>query len=278
MKHTINVRKTLEWQAAHHAPKINTITCGDCLEVMQGIPDKSVDLVCIDPPYLTTNEQWDKKEVVNETLVKSLFRVIKEHGSLYVWCGIGENSNSLMRWFPLFDKYWHFKDLITWKKQRGIGMRKGWLYVREECLWFVKNNHEFTWNKEEQYDRTDKRLFSLPNNKSDYKRWTNVWVDIKEMAGGMKSNPYGHFCAKPVDLIERIIMAHTKENDVVLDCFLGSGTTAIACINTGRNFIGIEKEEKYCRIAEERIRALKSPVQNTKETRHTAMLNIFFTF
>ena len=87
-----------------------------------------------------------------------------------------------------------------------------------------------------------------------------------------------HPTQKPVALFEYLIRTYTNEGDTVLDNCIGSGTTAIAAINTGRKYIGIEREEKYCRIAEERIRALKSPVQDTKETRHTAMLKIFFTF
>ena len=171
------------------------------------IRDESVDLIIIDPPYITTKEAWDQKEEVNSELVSELFRIGKSNCSIYIWCGIGEKSNSLMRWFPIFAKNWYFKDLITWKKQRGMGMRKGWLYTREELMWFVKDNKSFVWNKSEQYDLNDKRLFSLPNNKSDYKRWTNVWIDIKELAGGMKSAPTKHYTPKPYKAIERIIKA-----------------------------------------------------------------------
>lgn len=233
---------------------VNKIIQGDCLEVMKNIPNNSVDLICIDPPYMTTKENWDKKEAINEELSKELYRIAKDSCSLYCWCGIGEKSQSLIRWFPIFHKDWYFKDLITWKKSRGIGMRKGWLYTREECMWFVKDNKKFIWNKENQYDLTDKRLFSLPNNKSDYKRWTNVWTDIKELAGSMKSNPFQHFTSKPHELIERIIKVHTKQNDIVLDCFMGSGTTAVACKQLGRNFIGIELEQSYINISNERLK------------------------
>ena len=79
------------------------------------IESNSIDLIIIDPPYLTTNEKWDKDEVINEELSKQLFRIAKDSCSLYVWCGIGEKSQSLIRWFPIFQNDWHFKDLITWK-------------------------------------------------------------------------------------------------------------------------------------------------------------------
>ena len=212
--------------------KIHVETQGN-FEILKQLPDKCIDLIIIDPPYLTTNEKWDKKEVVNEWLSQELFRVAKEHCSLYVWCGIGEKSQSLIRWFPIFKKNWCFKDLITWKKDRGIGMRRGWLYTREEIMWFVKDNKKFIWNKEKQYLFNQKRKRDKygikPNQqgempKSIYPRITNVWDNISEPTFNIK-NKISHFTPKPLEAIERIINLHTKEGDIVLDCFMGSGST-----------------------------------------------------
>lgn len=123
-------------------------------EYLKQVPDNSIDLILVDPPYLTTKESWDKKEVVTSELSKEFYRILKDTGSFYCWCGIGEKkSQSLIRWYPIFSKDFIFKDLITWKKQRGIGMRKGWPYTREEIMWFVKNNKNFIWNKKEQYSK-----------------------------------------------------------------------------------------------------------------------------
>jgi len=230
------------------------------------IESNSVDLIIIDPPYLTTNEKWDKEEVVNDELSKELFRIAKDSCSLYVWCGIGEKSQSLIRWFPIFQNDWYFKDLITWKKQRGIGMRKGWLYTREECMWFVKDNSKFIWNKEEQYNLNDfvgERKFGFKNLKnkdykiSEYKRLSNVWTDIGENSFDWRNKP-DHFTPKPVELIERIVKLHTDKNDLVLDCFAGSGTTGVACKRLNRNFILIEKEKEYCDIIQERLEKEKT--------------------
>lgn len=234
----------------------NQIYLGDCLSVMQEIDDKSVDLIIIDPPYLTTKEKWDKIEVVNQELSKQLFRIAKDSCSLYVWCGIGEKSQSLIRWFPIFSQDWYFKDLITWKKQRGIGMRKGWLYTREELLWFVKDNKQFVWNADNQYSKEKRGKLGfdiIPKNEN--KRLTNVWTDILEnlySMGKFQKNLL-HFTPKPISALERIIKSHTKENDLVLDCFFGSGSTGLACQNLNRQFIGIEKEEKYFNIAKEKL-------------------------
>jgi site-specific DNA-methyltransferase (adenine-specific) len=228
------------------------------------IESDSIDLIIIDPPYLVTKEKWDKDEVVNDELSNQLFRIAKDSCSLYVWCGIGEKSQSLIRWFPIFSENWYFKDLVTWKKQRGMGMRKGWLYTREEIMWFVKDNNNFVWNKENQYSDI-KRANSGFNKKhieitgKNVLRFSNIWTDITESILGnnginLYKNGKKHYTPKPEKAIERIILAHTKENDTVLDCFLGSGTTAKVCKDLNRNCIGIEKEEEFCKLAEERIR------------------------
>ena len=241
----------------------NSVFHTDCLDLCKWVDDDTVDLIIIDPPYLTTSESWDQEEVVSEELSQELFRIAKPSCSLYCWCGIGEKSQSLMRWFPVFSKLWKFKDLITWKKQRGIGMRKGWLYTREETMWFVKDNKQFVWNKEFQYGN-EKRPWTMtkkggePINKSEYKRITNVWADITELGYGTSPQKYSkikgmHFTPKPQKAIERIILAHTKENDVVFDCFVGSGTTCVAAKKLNRQYIVGDSNEQYVNITKERL-------------------------
>ncbi len=227
----------------------------DCFNILPTISDNSIDLIIIDPPYLTTNEKWDKEEVVNSQLSNELFRIAKDSCSLYIWCGIGEKSQSLIRWFPIFNEKWYFKDLITWKKQRGIGMKKGWLYTREEIMWFVKDNKKFIWNKEEQYNKKEKNQFTKGFSGyeciSKFKRFSNVWADISEILGDKQIK---HYTPKPLEAIERIIKVHTQENDTILDPFMGSGTTGIVCKNLGRNFIGIELDKQIFDQAEKRIK------------------------
>lgn len=237
---------------------LNAVYYGDCLEVLQCIDDCSVNLIILDPPYLTTAENWDNVEVVTPSLTSQLFRVLTSCGNLYVWCGIGEKSWSLVRWFPVFLEHFHFKELITWKKQRGYGMRKGWLQTREELMWFVKDNKKFIWNIEEQYSTTELRkiegLFTGKKAKSKFKRLTNVWTDIPEQNIIGQKNPIKfHFTPKPLTALERIITLHTKKGDVVLDCFAGSGQTAIACGNLNRNFILVDISQEYCKKMAERL-------------------------
>jgi site-specific DNA-methyltransferase (adenine-specific) len=242
---------------------VNKVILSDYLTFLSTVPYNYIDLIIIDPPYVTTKEKWDKNEVVNDLLSQELFRVAKDSCSLYVWCGIGEKSQSLIRWFPIFSEQWFFKDLITWKKTRGIGMRRGWLYAREECMWFVKNNKEFIWNIKNQYSEEKSQYTGMgisengkPTNQfgkerlSEYKRISNVWADIPEKSTSLKTE---HFTPKPEKAIERIISLHTKENDIVLDCFMGSGTTGIVSKKLKRSFVGCDNNKEYVDMANERI-------------------------
>ena len=233
----------------------NDIFHADCLDLCKWVDDNTIDLIIIDPPYLTTRESWDQEEVVTEELSQELFRIAKSSCSLYCWCGIGEKSQSLIRWFPVFSKLWKFKDLVTWKKKRGLGNRLGWLQTREEIMWFVKNNKQFIWNKEFQYsDEKQSGKFGFNNLKEEgytsfeFKRIPLVWVDIPAQ---MKGNRV-HFTLKPQKAIERIILAHTKENDIVFDCFVGSGTTCVAAKKLNRQYIAGDSNERYVNIAKER--------------------------
>lgn len=245
---------------------MNTVTIDSWQNSLPLIESESVDLIIIDPPYLTTSEKWDREEVVNHELSEQLFRIAKSSCSLYVWCGIGEKSQSLIRWFPIFSEQWYFKDLITWKKQRGIGMRKGWLYTREEIMWFVKDNKKFVWNKDEQYsdEKRGKSSYGyiLPNGKkaddyikSEFKRITNIWSDISETTFNTSTNGLigKHFTPKPEKAIERIIRLHTEEGDTILDCFAGSGTTGVVAKKMNRQYVLIEKEREYLDIITERL-------------------------
>ena len=227
---------------------MNKLIHGTWQEELPKLEDNSVDLIIIDPPYLITKEKWDKEEQVTEILSKNLFRILKPNGNFYCWGSVGEKNQLLIDWLYMFKNTgWYFKDWITWKKQRGMGNRRGWLYTREEILWFVKDNKRFIWNKENQYHD-----FCGASNESKKRfkngvglRISNVWQDIMEEKLNGKNIKALHFTPKPLKAIERIVLAHTKENDVVLDCFLGSGTTMQVCNELNRNCIGIEKNLEY---------------------------------
>jgi site-specific DNA-methyltransferase (adenine-specific) len=223
------------------------LVLGDCRNLIKDVPDNSVDLILTDPPYVgVVKDKWDQQEIMSEEFIDELHRVMKPSASIYVWCGIGEKSSSLMRWWPLLNEKFYFKDLITWKKRRGIGMRKGWLYTREEIMWFVKDNKKFIWNKEHQYSEEPnqfKKGFSGYKCKSEFKRIANVWIDIPEVLTRKGKNT-SHATPKPGKALERIILCHTQPGDLVLDPFSGSGSSLIAANKLNRNFLGFEQNEE----------------------------------
>jgi site-specific DNA-methyltransferase (adenine-specific) len=229
----------------------------------------SVDLIIIDPPYgKIINQKWDNENGLNLVLLNKLYDILKPTGSIYIFCGIGEKSNSLLEDLNIITKSnFIFKDLITWKKQKGYGARKGWLYTREEIIWCVKSKN-YIWNEDNQYS-DEKRNYKRKIGKSWYKRLTNVWTDIKEnlfedinsdrINGNWKSNLFKkyltlHKTIKPIKLLKRIILSHTQKNDIVLDCFAGSGSTGIACKELERNYILIEKEKEYFDIFKKELK------------------------
>jgi DNA modification methylase len=223
----------------------------DAVEHLKTLADESVDLILIDPPYFqVVNNEWDNiwanideylqwtKKWATESL-----RVLRPTGSLYIWGSVGERSDAIIRQKLLLDDIgFYFKDWITWKKKRGMGNRRGWLYTREEVLWFVKNNDKFTWNEDAQYSEEKNEFtvgFGGDDCKSEFKRITNVWTDIPEQLTGKTTL---HYTPKPITAIERIIKAHTQPGDTVLDFFAGSGTTGIACKNLSRRCILVEND------------------------------------
>lgn len=208
---------------------INQIIQGDCLEVMQGIPDKSVDAIITDPPYgmdlqpqrgITQAIEGDKPQEARELwaqFVPETYRILKDDtASIFfarwseVWCK------------EVLEQYFTVKACIVWVKNNfGIG-------------YYTRPQHEFIW-----YCHKGKP--PLPKTPQ-----SDVWLEPKVL------KPI-HSCEKPTGLIERAIDFTTIENGILLDPFLGSGTTAVAALNTGRFFIGIEKEPKYVEIARKRV-------------------------
>lgn len=235
-----------------------TLLQGNCLDWLPKIKDNVIDLVIADPPYYgVTKEHWDRQWPNKQKYLdwsrcwlSLVIPKMRPSASLYLWGGIGEKSDTIIHLKLLCDELGlHFKDWITWQKSRGMGNRRGWLYTREECLWYVKDNNQFYWNEANQYDLTKptnrKDLgFNGQPRKSKFKRYTNIWTNNDDQDYGNNRVTY-HYTPKPLPLIERIVLAHTNENAVVLDPFFGSGSTAKVCLQHNRRFIGCEIEPSY---------------------------------
>lgn len=242
-----------------------TLICGDSVEILTKIKPNTIDLCFADPPYYNVvKDAWDNDWADKAAYlawckqwISLLDKPMKESASFYVCGGVGEKSDTIIHIKLLCDSIGlYFKDWITWKKDRGMGTRRGWVYTREECLWYVKNNKEFQWNVENQYGtETRKRDKGMPDGeirvsqngykaKSVFKRLTNVWSDISEQSFDVLNKRTEHSTPKPYLFVERIVKAHMfNTNMVVLDPFLGTGTTGEVCATLGLRFIGIEKNE-----------------------------------
>ena len=225
---------------------------GDCSEILKDIPDKSIDLVIIDPPYLKTKNNGyhskeykgggafgvDKRDYHNQLnntdllngfdfkILDELTRVMKKV-NIYIFC-----SKELLK--PLINYFTDIKnvniDLLTWHKTNPVPTcNNKYLSDTEYILFFRENGVKIYGTYE-----TKRKYYVTPTNKEDKKL-------------------YKHPTIKPLNIIENLIVNSSQENDTVLDCFMGSGTTGVACKNLNRNFIGIEIDEKYFTIAYERI-------------------------
>jgi len=197
---------------------INKIICGDCLEVMKGMPDKSVDLVLTDPPY-GMNFQSNYRKVKHERIV-------------------GDNS------FPL----WVF-DEFNRIARRGVYVFCRWdnlsqLPKPKSVLVWVKNNWSMGDLKHE-HGRQWEAICFYPQEEHEF------ITRIPDVVYADRTGNNRHPTEKPVPLIKKILMANV--GDTVLDPFVGSGTTAVACKEIGRKFIGIEIAPEYCKIAEKRL-------------------------
>ena len=230
---------------------------GDCLELMKDIPDKSVDLILCDLPYGTTACKWD--EIIPfEPLWEQYERVIKDNGAIVLTASQPFTSTLIMSNIKLFRYTW------VWEKSKATGFlnaKKRPLVAHEDITVFSKKpttyNPQFStkepYNKGIRKEQTDDDVygkFERVEVKSDGKRYPRsvVYFKTAESEGAVL-----HKTQKPLKLFEYLIKTYTNEGDLVLDNCMGSGSTGVACLNTNRNFIGIELDDKYFEIAKKRI-------------------------
>lgn len=215
---------------------------GDCLDLLAKIPDGSINSIITDPPYFLGVTHNGQKGVFNDLAIckpfyEKLFneykRVLKPDGCVYFFC----DWRSYAFYYPLFDKILKAHNLLIWVKHgRPTFCRYGY-------------GNEFI-------------MFS---GKIKTARITNVITDINSFNQGASETNGArlHPAQKPIELMEKFILDSTNEGDTVLDTFAGSGTTGIACIRTGRKFIGMEIDDAYFEIAGKRIKtALRDQKQD----------------
>jgi site-specific DNA-methyltransferase (adenine-specific) len=233
--------------------ELDYIYCGDCLEIMPEIADKSVDMILCDLPYGTTACSWDTI-IPFEPLWAQYKRTIKPNGAIVLTASQPFTSTLVMSNLKMFKYEW------IWEKDAGTGFlnaKKYPLKNTENILIFCNGVPKYN-----PQMRTGKPYKTIRGRKSDnYGKDTKKEI-ITDNNGdrypvtGLKFNRDKnklHPTQKPVALFEYLIRTYTNPGDLVLDNCIGSGTTAVACIRTGRHFIGIEKDVDYCIVAQERV-------------------------
>jgi site-specific DNA-methyltransferase (adenine-specific) len=232
-----------------------TLLQGDCLELMKNVPDKSIDLILCDLPYGTTRNKWD--EVIPfDKLWAQYNRIIKDNGAIVLFSQMPFGANLIMSNPKMFRYEW------IWEKEQGTGFlnaKKMPLKKHENILVFYK--HLPTYNPQGLIEleapvhykgSITKSGSNYGNASKDYKQThSNYPTDIIEFNRDKGLHP----TQKPVALLEYLIKTYTNEGDVVLDNCMGSGSTGVACLNTNREFIGMELDENYYKIACERLGA-----------------------
>lgn len=231
---------------------LNKITQGDCLEVMQRIPDGSVDMILCDLPYGTTRNKWDSIIPLDE-LWAQYERVIKERGAIVLTAQtpfdkvLGASNLRLLKY------EW------IWQKDAGTGFlnaKKMPLKDHENILVFYKKLPTYNPQMRKGFKPYKTKQGHLGTNYGPGVESTTVSNGERYPITTLKINRDSdklHPTQKPVALFEYLIRTYTNEGEVVLDNCIGSGTTAVAAINTNRRFIGIEKESEYVEIGNRRI-------------------------
>lgn len=226
---------------------------GDCLNIMKNIPDKSIDMILCDLPYGTTNCNWDTLISFDE-LWKQYERIIKDTGAIVLF-GKQPFTSKLIS-----SNIKNFKYNLIWKKDNHdnpLMAKKKFLNITEDICIFYKKQCCYNPQGIIRVDKITKQgrgesLSQKNKRNTEYvQAYTNYPKNILEFKRDL---PNIHPTQKPVALLEYLIKTYTNENDVVLDNCMGSGSTGVACVNTNRNFIGIELDKKYYEIAKERIK------------------------
>lgn len=233
---------------------------GDCLELMKDIPNKSIDMILCDLPYGTTQNKWDSVIPLDE-LWKEYKRIIKDNGVIAL-TSQGIFTAKLM----LSNEKW-FKYKLVWVKSKAtnfLNAKKQPLRKHENiCVFYNKQpqyNPQMT--EGEPYDKGVRKNqltgsygdFNPVHVKSEGMRYP---TDVVYFKTAESEGKVYHPTQKPVSLLEYLIKTYTNERETVLDNCMGSGSTGVACINTNRNFIGMELDENYFNIAKERIESHK---------------------
>ena len=262
-------KKTIKLSApADLAQVLNKTICQDAFKALDFLPEKSVDLLIVDPPYnLTKNFAGtifkemglaDYKKWLEKWLKKTA-RLLKDNASIYI-CSDWKTSIAIPE---IAGKYFLLQNRISWEREKGRGAQNNWKNCLED-IWFFTKSKDYTFNLEDvkiqrpviapYRDSSGKPKDWIDDGKSKFRLThpSNIWTDISVPFWSMPENT-PHPTQKPEKLIAKLILASSNKGDVILDPFVGSGTTSVTAKKLGRNYIGIEREKEYAAICEKRL-------------------------
>lgn len=242
---------------------INQILKGDCLKLFKSIPNNSIDCIFADPPF-NLNKKYNShvdKLVETEYLdwcklwIDECLRVLKDSGFIFL--------HNIPKWLTFYANFLNYKAVfrhwISWDAMTAP-MGKTLQPAHYGILFYSKTNDRSKFNEIRYPHKRDRKGVLI----KDYGGKKNilhpfgplcsdVWTDIHRIRHSKYRDE--HPCQLPIHLLERIILMSSEENDIILDPFMGTGTTAIASKRLGRNFIGFEKDKKYCEIANKKVKS-----------------------
>lgn len=246
---------------------LNKTIFGDLYKTLPLLPSKSIDLIIADPPY-NLNKNFhgnqfnkissDKYIEYTKSWIKLLKPLLKETGTIYVCCD-WKCSSAIE---TVLNEYFYIQNRITWQREKGRGALSNWKNGMED-IWFATNSKNYCFNIDSVKIRRkviapykvegkpkDWEETKFGNFRSTYP--SNFWDDISIPYWSMPENT-AHPTQKPEKLIAKLMLASSNNNDIILDPFLGSGTTSVVAKKLNRQYIGIEQNEQYCMWAEKRL-------------------------
>lgn len=240
-----------------HPKFLDKIQYGNCMDILPELPSKSIDMILCDLPYGTTRNKWDSV-IPLEPLWEQYERVIKDNGAIVLTAAQPFTAHLIVSNTKLFKYEW------IWSKTIGSGQlnaKKQPLRTHESILVFYKKppvyNAQMTEGK--PYHAKRKATYEGPGyNQQRANETKNEGLRLPKSVLNIP-NPRikgGHPTQKPVALMEYLVKTYTNPGEIVLDNAMGSGTTAVAALNTGRHFVGMENDPKYYDMATQRINAL----------------------
>jgi len=258
----------LTLQECLQQPVLDKIIFADTFETAPLLPHGTVDLLIVDPPYNlskafggNTFKKMDETSYLEftESWILKVKPLLKSNASIYVCC----DWKSSLLVGTILQKHFTVQNRITWQREKGRGASRNWKNSMEDIWFATVSSQNFTFNVDDVKMR--RRVIAPYKINGKPKDWhetdqgnfrdtfpSNFWDDISIPYWSMPENT-DHPTQKPEKLIAKLVLASSNKGDVVLDPFVGSGTTAVVAKKLGRHFIGIECEQEYCAITQKRL-------------------------